>query len=121
MVDLSIDLQVLGQLEADLKAIVAEFDDADDFSDTVADATGHDQLGHDLHDFAHRWNDKRKKMNSDVKALAESVKSIAENFTKTDTELAKALEGAASSGDKAYPKPATPAKPVVPKNANRSW
>lgn len=107
--DLKLDLEVLRQLKADLDAIVKEFQGADDFSDTVADATGHDQLAGDLHDFAHRWNDKRKKMTGDVEALAQSVAAISDNFTKVDAELAKALESAASSGGKSYPPASKPA------------
>lgn len=105
MSDLKLDMAVLDQLKADLNAIVKEFDDADDVSDDAGDVTGHDQLAHDLHDFAHRWNDKRKKMLDDVKALAKSVAEIADNFDKTDRELAKALEQAAASGPKDYPAP----------------
>lgn len=109
--DLRLDLEVLKQLAADLAAIQKEFEGADDFSDTVADATGHDKLSGDLHDFAHRWNDKRKKMTEDVEGLSKSVKEISDNFTKVDAELAKALEQASASGDKSYPKPTAAEKP----------
>lgn len=108
--DLSLDLEVLRQLKSDLDAIVKEFQGADDFSDTVADATGHDELAGDLHDFAHRWNDKRKKMTGDVQALAQSVAAISDNFTKVDAKLAKALEQASSAGPAAYPPATAPAK-----------
>ena len=40
MTDLKLDLELLGQLKEDLESVVMEFKNADDFSDSVADATG---------------------------------------------------------------------------------
>lgn len=98
MSDLSIDLGRLETLHKDLDAIGAEFRNADDFSDAVADATGHDDLAGHVRDFAHNWNDKRKSMTEAVENLVKSVGAITDGFTKVDAGLAKALEdGAAQS------------------------
>ncbi|MGN6327259.1 hypothetical protein [Pseudolysinimonas sp.] len=94
MADLTLDLQLLGQLRDDLDAIVKEFKDADDFSDDVANATGHDGLHDHVRDFAHKWNDKRKKMTENVEALQKQIAAITDGFTKVDDQLAKALEDA---------------------------
>lgn len=105
MSDLKLDLQLLTQLKDDLDAVVAEFKNADDFSDSVADATGHDGLHGHVRDFAHKWNDKRQKMTDNVAALQQQVKAISDGFTQVDAGLAKALEDAAKEGAEKYPAP----------------
>lgn len=105
MADLTIDLQLLAQLKADLDAVVREFKDADDFSDSVAEATGHDGLHSHVEDFAHKWNDKRAKMTENVEALQQQVAAVSDGFSQTDTGLAKALEDAASSSPTDFPNP----------------
>ncbi|GAB3411435.1 hypothetical protein GCM10027515_32990 [Schumannella luteola] len=105
MPDLKMDLGLLEQLRNDLDAVIAEFEGADDFSDDVAEATGHDDLGGHVRDFAHKWNDKRKKMTENIKALREQLSAITDGFTKVDKELAKALRDAADSGDTSFPPP----------------
>ncbi|HEY0261359.1 MAG TPA: hypothetical protein VGC18_16065 [Lacisediminihabitans sp.] len=97
MPDLKLDLELLTQLKDDLKAVEHEFKDADDFSDTVADATGHDDLAGHVEDFAHKWNDKRKSMTEAVEDLYKSIEAISDGFTKVDAGLSKALEDAATS------------------------
>jgi uncharacterized protein YukE len=105
MPDLKLDLALLAQLKDDLEAVVQEFKDADDFSDDVAEATGHDGLGGHVRDFAHNWNDKRKAMTGDVEALQGQIASISDGFSKTDEGLAAALEQSAKSSSTDYPKP----------------
>lgn len=95
MSDLKIDLGRLETLHSDLNAIASEFKNADDFSDSVAQATGHDELAGHVRDFAHKWNDKRKKMTEAAENLTKSVGSITDGFTKVDAGLAKALQDGA--------------------------
>lgn len=94
MTDLQLDMRLLDQLKSDLEAIVSEFKGADDFSDSVADATGYDDLAGHVRDFAHKWNDKRTSMTEKVENLSKSVSAITDGFTKVDSGLAKALEDA---------------------------
>ena len=105
MSDLKLDLALLAQLKDDLEAVVSEFKNADDFSDDVADATGHDELSGHVKDFAHRWNDKRRGMTENVEALQGQIASISDGFTQVDDGLAKALEDAASTPSADYPQP----------------
>ncbi|TPW75029.1 hypothetical protein [Schumannella soli] len=105
MADLKYDLELLGQLRDDLQLVLDEFTDADDISDAVGEDTGHDELKDRVHDFAHKWNDKRKEMLEAITTLQGQIAQITDNFTKVDKELAKALEEGADSGDKAYPPP----------------
>jgi ABC-type transporter Mla subunit MlaD len=102
---LKLDLQLLDQLRDDLSAVVSEFKNADDFSDDVADATGHDDLAGHVRDFAHAWNEKRKSMTTNVENVQKAVAAITDNFTKVDQGLAKALEDSANSGSDKYPAP----------------
>jgi hypothetical protein len=92
--DIKLDLARLKELSDDLKAIYAEFHGADDFSNTVADATGNDHLHDAVRDFAHAWNEKRPKMADAVHTLQMGYDSVTEHFTKLDTDLAAALEKA---------------------------
>lgn len=92
MSDLVLKLDELVQLRDDLDAVVREFHNADDFSDTVADATGHDELAGHVRDFAHKWNEKRKSMTENVENVQKVIAAVADNFTKVDGDLAKALE-----------------------------
>ena len=90
--DINVDLKLFAQLKVDLDAVVREFTDAADFSDAVADATGHDGLHEHVHDFAYKWNDERKGMTEDVSALKGQIAGISDGCTKTDEGLAAALD-----------------------------
>lgn len=113
MSDLKIDLGRLETLHHDLDAIASEFRNADDFSDSVADATGDDDLASKVRDFAHGWNQKRTNMVESIDGLVKSVGAITDNFTKVDEGLAKALDDSASAST------TTPAGPASAANAAR--
>jgi hypothetical protein len=91
--DLTLNLAELVQLRDDLDAVVREFHNADDFSDSVADATGHDDLASHVREFAHKWNEKRKTMTENVENVQKTIAAVADNFVKVDGDLAKAVEG----------------------------
>jgi uncharacterized protein YukE len=93
--DLSIDMEELRTLAKDLKTIKNEFEGADDHAEDAAAATGHDDLGGKVNDFADKWRIKREEMTENVVKLQGIVQQIADTFTEIDTELAKALEDAA--------------------------
>ncbi|AYG03075.1 hypothetical protein [Gryllotalpicola protaetiae] len=102
--DLQLDLQRLRALYDELSAVAREFEGADKLSDSLADATGHDDLGGKVRDFAHSWNDKREKMNGNVTALRDQVKAISDGFTQVDAGLARALQTSADAGPAAAPR-----------------
>ena len=97
MSDLNFDLQLLHQLRDDLDAVVTEFTNADEFSNDVATATGHDGLGGHVSDFASKWNDKRKTMLEAVTALQQKIGAITDGFTEVDDSLAKAMNDAVAA------------------------
>src|SRR6188768_3283987 len=117
MVDLIMDLGLLQQLKDDLTAISTEFSNADDFSQDVADATGHDDLSHHVQEFADKWNDKRAKMVEAIDALQATVGAVADAFSEVDEGFAKALEEGAADTAKnnpnAVPKASGPRNPVI--------
>ena len=97
MADLNFDLQLLHQLRDDLDAVVNEFTNADEFSQDVAEAVGHDELGGHVSDFASKWNTKREKMLEAVTSLQAKISAITDGFTQVDADLARALTDAAKS------------------------
>jgi hypothetical protein len=105
MTDLKLDLDRLRQLNSDLLAVSAEFGSADEFSDSVANATGHDGLHDAVRDFAHKWNKKRPEMKDGVVKLQKKLQAITDGFTQLDAQLAKAMEQTRSEE---APKGATP-------------
>jgi flagellar capping protein FliD len=94
--DIELDLQRMKKLNNDLKAVSSEFGGADDFSDTVATATGHDGLASAVHDFAHAWNKKRPEMKDGVDKLQQKLETVTKGFTDLDNQLAQAMEDARS-------------------------
>ncbi len=108
MADIRLDMQALLQLKTDLEAVVSEFTSADEFSDAVGEATGHDALRDHVRDFAHKWNDKREKMLEAVQDLQKKIEGITDGFTKVDASLTQALQdAAAANGAPVLPEPPT--------------
>jgi uncharacterized phage infection (PIP) family protein YhgE len=99
--DLNLNPDQLRTLHSDLQKIYAEFHGADDFSDTVAVATGHDHLHDSVHDFAHKWNEKRPEMADGVQKLGQKLGMVIDGFTQTDTHLQGQMQQAISQMDQA--------------------
>lgn len=93
--DLSIDMDTLRTLAADLSTIVHELETADEQAGSAAETTGHDELADRLHDFSDKWRIKREDMLSDVQKLSGIMTQIVDTFTQVDADLARALEDAA--------------------------
>jgi uncharacterized phage infection (PIP) family protein YhgE len=111
---LKLDLDRLKTLNSDLDAIYKEFTGADDFSDTVATATGHNGLAGAVHDFAHAWNEKRPQMQDGVHKMQQKLSTVTDGFTKVDSQLANAMDQLIQQEDQAAAKakhdaPAQPA------------
>ena len=113
--DLKLDLARLKTLGSDLTAIHKEFVGADDFSDTVATATGHDGLADAVHDFAHAWNEKRPQMAQSVEDVDKKLTTITDGFTKIDQQLAQAMEQVRQQEAASQKKSATPTTGHGPK------
>ena len=88
---LKIDTQNLRDAASALKVIKTEFEDANDNSDTLADAVGHSHLAGKIRDFAHNWDMKRKGFVDDIGELEKNLTEGADAIDKTDQQLAAGL------------------------------
>lgn len=94
--DIELDMAALDALAKDLVTVIDEFENASSNAKTVAEATGASDLKDRVLGFESSWDIRRGKMVEDVKVLQQTIQMISESFTEADTELAKALEEAAS-------------------------
>jgi hypothetical protein len=89
---LLVDLMGLGELQGDLTTVHSTLEKAHKRVDASDDAIGSGTVQGALHDFDHRWGDKRDKLSDSTKALADMLDSSIETYTETDEKLAKALQ-----------------------------
>jgi hypothetical protein len=89
---LLVDLMGLGELEKDLETVHTTLEKAHKQVDASDDEIGSGTVQGALHDFDHRWDDKRKKISDSAKALSSMLGSSVEAFTTTDENLAKAVQ-----------------------------
>jgi hypothetical protein len=107
MSDLKIDIQQLRDSAKALKLISSEFTDANDNSDTLADAVGHSDLADHIRTFAHNWDYRRSEIVKVVGDLEKKMAETADGFEKVDKNLADKV------------KPQTGGQPTpTPTNAN---
>jgi len=91
--DLVVQTGFLLDLGHDLRAVALEFEHANARSDDAAHAVGHGDLADHVHDFAHNWDDRRKKMMGNIQKLGESAVAVGEAFDQVEDDLVKALKG----------------------------
>jgi hypothetical protein len=103
--DLSIDLERLEALQADMRVVRKEFDEAEEFSQTVADLVGHDRLAGVVRDFASKWNLRRAELLEELDYLAEAAKTIRDTMIELDKELSSVLTHSQGHSQGAPPSP----------------
>lgn len=91
---LRVDADALVQLGYDLRQVAQEFDQAQTNADDIATCAGHTGLEGKIRHFANGWDDRRVRMIDSIAGLAEAAHGCGDAFSKADTELAAALEGA---------------------------
>ncbi len=89
---LLVDLMGLGELQGDLTTVHSTLEQAHKRVDASDDEIGSGTVQKALHDFDHRWGDKRQKISDSAKALADMLDSSIETYTETDEQLAQALQ-----------------------------
>lgn len=89
---LLVDLMGLGELQNDLSTVHSTLEQAHKRVDASDDEIGSGTVQNALHDFDHRWGDKRDKISESTKALADMLSSSIETYTETDEQLAQALQ-----------------------------
>ena len=96
MSDVYISYSELGEVEANLTDIVAEFDAAvsgsNELETAISDPYGRHELRNAAQEFEERWDKKRGELADDLGKILERVTGILDGFRQGDDELAVALE-----------------------------
>jgi uncharacterized protein YukE len=92
MADLLVRSSTLEGAVNDLTAVIDEFSNAEEFSNQLAEAVGHDQLKDTVRNFGDGWNKKRTEMVELSTGVRDSIRSINDAFTQADADLATALD-----------------------------
>ena len=92
MADLVVDTDLVEETAGNLDVVAREFDDADRYAQTVADAVGDETLAEAINAFADDWKDRRSKMQESIANLAELTGAVASEFRGLDRDLAASLE-----------------------------
>lgn len=93
MPDLEVDTAVLIDAGSSLRVVAAEFEHADNNSESAADAVGHNDLADRVREFADNWDIRRGEMMQKIATLAEAASQAGESFEQLDRDLAAALRG----------------------------
>jgi len=99
MSEMVIDVDALDSLGGNLGNVADEFENANANSDQIADAVGHSRLHDTIRDFAHKWDDTRKKMSDAIRSLSDASKGLADGWRNVDQQGADALTGDGSGED----------------------
>ncbi len=95
MGELVVDTDLLIETGEHLGFVAREFDDADRYAETVADAVGDDTLADAIRSFANDWKNRRAKMQESIGNLAELTTAVGSELQSADDGLASSLEGEA--------------------------
>ena len=90
---LKVETSDLRTISDALLVIGTEFQDANENSDTLAEAVGEDELAGRIRDFAKNWDVRRKDFVDKISKLQKNVEHGADSFEKTDKQLANGLTG----------------------------
>ncbi|WP_326694258.1 MULTISPECIES: hypothetical protein [unclassified Streptomyces] len=94
------DISMIKGCSRDLTKIHREFDQHGNPADGYADALGHSGVQDSFHEFGTTWKKTRKHLMKEIKKLADMTAVAAEKYEEIDHELANAIRGAKSKGEK---------------------
>lgn len=96
VVSVDIPLETMAELDAALKAIVVEFDEAGSHTGPLLEAIGRPfgrgELRSAADDFEGAWDDKRETLKGHLVALQEQVAGVKASWEAFDQDLAKQME-----------------------------
>lgn len=92
MADLVVDTEMLIETGAQLAIVAQEFEDADRYAESVADAVGDDTLAEAVSSFTTDWKGRREKMRESIENLAELTGAVGTELAGIDGDLASSLE-----------------------------
>ncbi|MDT0307482.1 hypothetical protein RM780_10960 [Streptomyces sp. DSM 44917] len=93
MPDIVLTLAEIRELGQSLRLIAAEFDNSEDIAEEYAEIVGHDDLAHELEEFADNWSNHRRALMENLQGLAEAAQTAAEGYDGIERDLVDALEG----------------------------
>ncbi|WP_165953621.1 type VII secretion target [Streptomyces sp. 8K308] len=93
MSDLVVSVDDVRELGERLRFVAAEFESAEDLASDYAEQVGHDDLAHELEQFAENWRIHRSKLMEGLQKLAQHARAAAEGYEGIETELVNALDG----------------------------
>lgn len=92
MADVDLDLDRIAQTASTCRGLKDEFDNAEDFADDLAGATGHDGLKDKVEQFGNDWGNAREGLSEGLKGVADFMQAIVDTFTDLDTDMAGGVE-----------------------------
>jgi hypothetical protein len=94
MSDLVVEVDVIERMRGDLGRIRREFENANQNSESTAEAVGHPGLAEHVRNFAHNWDNRRRDLVEQIETIEGQLDNLQEQFDVTDRELASGLGGA---------------------------
>jgi uncharacterized protein YukE len=93
MADLKVDYQLLDSTEHTLTSLTSEFQNIKAQTGSYDGAMGSGDIASAMDSFAGNWDYHRQKLVGSMQALGKMISESRQQFTKTDTKLAKSLTG----------------------------
>ena len=93
MPDIMIVADVVERMRTDLSKVRAEFESANSYSESAAEATGHIRLGTKVYDFSHNWDQRRKELVAQIQNIEANLDMIDTQFGELDVTLSQSLDG----------------------------
>ena len=92
-----IDVGALDRLGHDLSTVSQEFVNANTNSDRIASSVGRPRLADAVRNFAHKWDDRRKKIADSADSLSQTAIGVADGWRDLDEAGAESLRGQAAA------------------------
>lgn len=86
-----VPLDDLETLSKDLSTVRNKMEETSESVDSSEGILGSGKIQGALHDFEHRWKDKREEIDKNAEALVNMIDSSHEQFTEADQNLASSL------------------------------
>ncbi len=91
--DLDITVDEVRELGSKLRLVATEFENSEDIASDYADEVSHDDLAHELEQFAENWRIHRNKLMESLQSFVEKAEQSADGYDGVEEELVRALQG----------------------------
>ncbi|MDT0341763.1 hypothetical protein [Streptomyces litchfieldiae] len=93
MADLTVTVDDVRDLATKLRQVATEFEHSEDIASDYAEDVSHDDLAHELEQFAENWRVHRNKLMEGLQSFVEKAQQAADGYDGLERELVNALEG----------------------------